>query len=635
MLLFQPKGGQTIVPRLGNLFNSQRKKFIVLSLVLVAATLLLFNPLSQCKFLNYDDNEYITDNSYVQSGLSWSSLVWAFTTTHVANWHPLTWLSYMLDYQLFKLNPAGYHFTNLLLHALNVVLVFFLLYYGTGFLWRSFTVAALFALHPLNVQSVAWVAERKNLLSTFFWLLAIAAYGYYALKPGVKRYLAVMTFFVFGLLSKPMVVTLPFVLLLLDYWPFGRIGTHTDQQAQWVIPRARWSRLCLEKAPLALLSIASSIITLIAQKSVEATKLNLVVPLDVRLKNALFAYAEYIFKTFWPAHLAVFYPLAFNPPPPWKLIVAGLMLLSISAWAFFNRERGYPVTGWFWYLGTLVPVIGFVQIGSQAIADRYVYIPLMGFLMFIVWAIADGSSKLQVPKYCLPAVGFCVLIALSIDTRHQLQYWHDSVSLWSHALEVTANNNITRVNLANALDQSGRPAEALVQYQVLARMNPGSTDAHYYYASSLLRNGRAEEAIIECKLALQSTQDPHSQALTHALLGRALAMAGKNPEARAEYVEAIRLDPQQSIAYLRLGLLEESEGNNDQAILDYTKSIQLAPSDVAYLHLGRILESQNRLQEALVVYQQSVKIYPTLEEAQQSVVSIERKLQNGQNLPSN
>ncbi len=636
MLLLQFKESHTTAPHFNGLFNSTQKKFVILSLVLVAATLLLFNPLSECKFLNYDDNDYITENTHVQSGLSWSNFRWAFAATDVANWHPLTWLSYMLDYQLFRLNPAGYHLTNLLLHGFNVALLFFVLYYGTGFLWRSFFVAALFAFHPLNVQSVAWVSERKNLLSTLFWLLAIAAYGWYVLKPGVKRYLGVATFFALGLMAKPMVVTLPFVLLLLDYWPFGRIGTHAGKQPKPVIPEAGWRRLLLEKVPLLALSVVSSAITLIAQKSLEATKLNQVISLDVRLKNALFSYAEYIFRTFWPVNLAVFYPLAFNPPPLWKLLVAGFMLLFVSALVLLNLERRYLLTGWLWYLGTLVPVIGLIQVGSQSVADRYVYIPLIGFFVFIIWGTADWFDKLQAPKYWLPAIGLCVLTVLAVDTRHQLQYWHDSVSLWSHASEVTASNNITEANLTNALEQSGRLAEALARYERVTRMEPGSTDAHYYYASSLLRNGRPEEAIIECNRALQLTDNPYSQSRIHALLGRAQAITGKNREARLEYVEAIRLDPQQSVAYLRLGMLEESEGNNNEAILNFTKSIQIAPSDVAFLHLGKNLENQNRLPEALAIYQQALKMYPALEEAQQGIISIQRKLlQNEKKLPSN
>lgn len=621
---------------INSLFDSKKNFFVLLSLILIAGTFLLFGPLSQCKFLNYDDNDYVSGNPHVQSGLNLRNLLWAFTTIDVANWHPLTWLSYMLDYQIFGLNPAGYHLTNLVLHALNVVLLFFVLYYGTGFLGRSFFVAALFALHPLNVQSVAWVAERKNVLSTLFWLLAIAAYGWYVTKPGWKRYLVVVILFALGLMAKPMVVTLPFVLLLLDYWPLGRIEMPIDLRRQTVAPKASWRRLVLEKAPLVLLSVASSVITLIAQKSVEATNLSRVLPPDVRLKNALFSYAEYLFKTFWPAHLAVFYPLSFNPPPLWKLMVAGFMLLLISAFALFHWKKRYLLTGWLWYLGTLLPVIGFIQIGAQSFADRYAYIPLMGIFVFVVWLAADWFSRLQIRGYYLAAIGLCVLVVLAIDTRHQLGYWHDSVSLWSHSSEVTATNSITETNLANALDQSGRSGEALAHYQMIARMDPESTDAHYYYASSLLRNGLPKEAIVECKRALLLANGPRAQTQVHALLGRAFALAGRNQDARAEYMEALRLDPQQSVAYLRLGMLEESEGNNDEAVLNFKKSIQIAPSDIAYLHLGKNLENQNRLQEALAVYQEAQKIYPALEEARQSVVSIQRRLlTNEKNLGSN
>src|SRR5205814_7841815 len=406
--------------------------------------------------------------------------------------------------------------------------------------------------------------------------------------PGFKRYSVVVTFFALGLMAKPMVVTLPFVLLLLDYWPFGRIGIHAGKPTKTVIPEAGWGCLLLEKTPLLALSVVSSVITLIAQKSLEATKLNQAIPLDVRLRNVLFSYADYLFKTFWPAHLAVFYPLAFTPL--WKLVMAGFTLLSISVFAIWYWKKRYLLTGWLWYLGTLVPVIGFIQIGAQAIADRYVYIPLIGFFVFIIWAIADWFGQLQVPKYLLPAIGFCVLTVLAMDTRQQMEYWHDSVSLWSRASEVTASNNITDANLTNALEQSGRSSEALARDERVARMQPESTDAHYYYASSLLRNGRPEEAIIECKRALQLTDNPHSQSRIRALLGRALAVTGKNQEARNQYIEAIRLDSQQYVAYLRLGMLEESEGNDDEAILDFTKSIEIAPSAIAFLRLGKNLE---------------------------------------------
>jgi len=628
MLLLQPNEGQAITLRFNSLFNSEQKKFVTLSLVLVAVTLFLFNPVNQCKFLNYDDNEYVTENAQVQSGLNWSSFVWAFTTTRVANWHPLTWLSYMLDYQLFKLNPAGYHLMNLVYHALAAVLLFLVLHRGTGHLGRSFCVALLFALHPLNVESVAWVSERKNVLSAIFWFLAIWAYGWYALRPSWKRYLLLTVCFAMGLMAKATVITLPCVLLLLDIWPLRRVKSFSYQPGKDLktglnYVSKNWTELVAEKMPLFLLCIFSAVMTIRALKGLSPT----IVPLGVRIENAIVAYVLYLYKAFLPRNLAVFYPIPSHYFPMWEVVACAALLLGITiAVLCLGRRQPYLLVGWLWFLGTLVPVIRIFQVDSVGMADRYAYISLIGIFFAVVWGIADWSDKLQVPKYCLPVAGFFVLIAFSVDARYQLRYWHDSVSLWSHDLEVTTNDYIAEANLTNALEQSGRSAEALPRYQILVRMNPGSADAHYYYAASLLRNGRTEEAIIECKRAVQLTEDPRSQAQIHALQGRALAVSGRNQEARVEYMEAIRLDPQQSVAYLRLGMLEESEGNSDEAILDFTKSIQIAPSELAYLYLARNLENQSRLREALTVYQQAVRNYPTLGEAQQGIISIQRKL---------
>src|SRR5579859_4801268 len=628
MLLLQPNEGQAITLRFNSLFNSEQKKFVTLSLVLVAVTLFLFNPVNQCKFLNYDDNEYVTENAQVQSGLNWSSFVWAFTTTRVANWHPLTWLSYMLDYQLFKLNPAGYHLMNLLYHALAAILLFLVLHRGTGHLGRSFCVALLFALHPLNVESVAWVSERKNVLSAIFWFLAIWAYGWYALRPSWKRYLLLTVCFAMGLMAKATVITLPCVLLLLDIWPLRRVKSFSYQPGKDLktglnYVSKNWTELVAEKMPLFLLCIFSAVMTIRALKGLSPT----IVPLGVRIENAIVAYVLYLYKAFLPRNLAVFYPIPSHYFPMWEVVACAALLLGITiAVLCLGRRQPYLLVGWLWFLGTLVPVIRIFQVDSVGMADRYAYISLIGIFFAVVWGIADWSDKLQVPKYCLPVAGFFVLIAFSVDARYQLRYWHDSVSLWSHDLEVTTNDYIAEANLTNALEQSGKSAEALPRYQILVRMNPGSADAHYYYAASLLRNGRTEEAIIECKRAVQLTEDPRSQAQIHALQGRALAVSGRNQEARVEYMEAIRLDPQQSVAYLRLGMLEESEGNSDEAILDFTKSIQIAPSELAYLYLARNLENQSRLREALTVYQQAVRNYPTLGEAQQGIISIQRKL---------
>jgi len=635
MLLFQSKETQTTAP---HLFNSQQKKFIVFSLALVAVTLLVFNPASQYKFLNYDDDQYVTEDIQLQSGLSGSNFVWAFTAIRVVNWHPLTLLSYMLDYQLFRLNPAGYHFMNVVYHILCAVLLFFVLHRGTGHLERSFCVAVVFALHPLNVESVAWISERKNMLSTMFLLLAIWAYGCYALRPSWKRYSLLAACFASGLMAKAMVITLPFALLLLDIWPLCRVKSFSyqpgeDLKTELKFVRKSWPELVSEKIPLFLLSAASAVITIRALAGLPKSPF----PFGLRIENAIVAYVLYLYKMLLPHRLTVFYPIPTHYFPIWVVAACAIIVLGITITVLYLwRRQPYFLVGWLWFLGTLVPVTGIVHAGDQAMADRYAYVPLLGIFVAVIWGIADWSHKLQIPKYYLPAAGFFVLIALSVDTRHQLQYWHDSVSLWSHASEVTATNNITEVNLANALEQAGRSAEALVHYQIVARVNPRSADAHYYYASSLLRNGRPEEGIVECRRAAQLAKDPRSQALAHALLGWALAVSGRNQEARVEYVEAIRLDPQQSVAYLRLGMLEESERNSDEAIMDFTKSIQIAPSELAYLYLARNLENQSRLREALIVYQQAARNYPTLAEAQQGIISIERKLfQDKKNLRSN
>ena len=365
----------------GTLFATVRKRKFLVSLLLVAVTLLVYAPLKENKFINYDDPGYVTSNVRVQRGLNTKNLVWAFKTTLLANWHPLTWIFYQLDCQLFGLNPAGHHLTSLLLHVFNVVVLFLLLHRGTGALWRSALVAALFALHPLNVESVAWVAELKNVLSTLFWLLTLWAYGWYTLNPNWKRYLAVVVWFALGLMSKPMLVTLPFVLLLLDYWPLQRmrlgLSQNTNTQSKGVVP------LVLEKIPLMLLSVASSVITVLAQRSGGALVSASLVPLRARISNALFAYADYIVKMFWPQNLAVFYPMRPYGYPWWQLALAALLIAVITAIVLKARSRRYLLVCWCWYLGTLVPVIGLVQAGRQSMADRYVYIPLIAIFFMI------------------------------------------------------------------------------------------------------------------------------------------------------------------------------------------------------------------------------------------------------------
>jgi hypothetical protein len=376
--------------RSAGLFSSSAKQNFVICLLLVVATLALYNRISQNAFVNFDDDLYIVENPHVQAGLHWETVKWAFTTYDLANWHPLTWLSHVLDYQLFGLNPAGHHYTNLLLHAANVVLLFLLLQSATGFTWRSLMVAALFALHPVNVESVAWAAERKNVLSMFFLLLALLSYEKYVRNSGIKRYFYVMLLFSCGLMSKPQVITFPFLLLLWDYWPLGRTpSTYVSLSPTTLpgpaLPARSYSWLFWEKVPFFFPSTISAIVTVQAQKAGRAIRSTADYSLPVRMENAIVAYARYVGKCFWPSRLAPMYPLSADSVPLWPLVAAALFLIRITTLVITLRRRRYFIVGWFWFLGTLVPMIGLLQFGAQSMADRYAYLPFVGLFLMIVW----------------------------------------------------------------------------------------------------------------------------------------------------------------------------------------------------------------------------------------------------------
>src|SRR5580700_1852215 len=420
-----------------------------LAVSLALATLAVYHSVGSHPFIDYDDHDYVTNNSHVKAGLTWDTFTWAWTSTQASNWHPVTWLSHAADCELHGLNPSGHHWTNLLLHTLNVALVFLLLERVTGARWRSLFAAALFALHPLNVESVAWIAERKNVLSTLFFLSALGAYGWYAAKPGVKRYLVVAAFFALGLAAKPMVITLPFVFLLMDFWPLQRVqgwGPATASRARagkrkqatedeaiaspLGLPSRPVSRLLLEKLPLFIFLFASAIITVIAQRSSAIRSLSKI-PMDERLENALYSYALYIWKAFWPTRLALFYPHPTDTLTGWQLGLAFLFLFSVTALVWNQRSvRPYLVTGWLWYLGTLVPVIGIVQVGDQAMADRYAYIPLIGIFVMVVWGIGDWADGRNVNVGLRWAASVAVLAALSFLTWRQIGYWRSDIDVW-------------------------------------------------------------------------------------------------------------------------------------------------------------------------------------------------------------
>ena len=583
-------------------------------LLLVVATLALYNPVNRHPFVNYDDDRYITENLHVHNGLTWRTITWAFTATEQGNWHPLTWLSHALDYQLFHQNPAGHHFTSLLIHAANAVLLFLFLMYATRRLGPSLFVAALFALHPINVESVAWVAERKNVLCTFFFFATLIAYCWYARQPDWRRYLVFAGLFLLGLMSKPMVITLPFVLLLLDYWPLGRIrGGHADATA------APLSKLVVEKLPLIALSAASAVITVQAQRAGGAMRSTAQFSLAVRLENAVMAYAMYLWKMIWPSHLSPIYPHPGDSLAGWQVGTSALVLLAVTAVALKFRARRYLLTGWLWFLGTLVPVIGLVQVGDQAMADRYAYIPLVGIFIMIAWGIADlaDSKQIGLVVRVIPAV--CVLLALSFATNRQLGYWSSNYDLWTHALAVTGRNFIAQDNLGGALLSLGKTDEAYLHFQAAAEINPLDPMSRSNLGAYLQEHGHMAEAIEKYNRVITLTSDPGLLAATYANLGAAYRKLGEDEKARTSYDQALRLNPNQYNAYLGLGELLEKQSRLDDAISNYSKAVELRPTDTGFLLLGRALERTGRRSEALAAYQTALKLSPEMPEAQHAV----------------
>ena len=488
----------------------QRLTF-ALAFLLVGATVALYSPVNHHPFINYDDDGYVTDNVHVRTGLSGDTIAWAFTTYDEANWHPLTWLSHALDYQLFELDPAGHHDVNLLLHALNVALLFWVLWRATGYPGRSLMVAALFALHPINVESVAWIAERKNLLSMFFFLLALGAYQWYARSPRLQRYLVVMLLFACGLMSKPQVITFPCVLLLWDYWPLRRMFSGRESVSEMVpapaFPAKSFSWLLLEKLPLFAMCVASAVVTVKAQYAGGAMSGSMNwFPFSVRLGNAVESYVRYIGKVLWPSHLALMYP---HPRTLdwWAVSAALVLLLAVTGLVVASRRHRYLLVGWLWFLGTLVPMIGVVHVGSQAMADRYAYLPLIGLFLILCWGVADWAQYQQLSLAWPIAASAGVLLALSITTHRQIGYWKDNLTLWAHSVQVTTNNYEAEDNLARTLMDRGKIAEALPHLRAAEAIVPTDAMTHLYLGFNQQQSGDLRGAIEQYKQVLSLTQD--------------------------------------------------------------------------------------------------------------------------------
>ena len=594
------------------LFQSRQSLNLILSLLLAVATLTLYNPANSHPFVNYDDDRYITGNAHVRGGLSLSTVSWAFTSIEQSNWHPLTWLSHALDCQMFHLNPAGHHFTSILLHALNAVLLFLLLARATGNVGPSLFVAALFALHPINVESVAWIAERKNVLCTLFSFLALWAYGWYTLKPGALRYLAVASLFAAALMSKPMAVTLPCALLLLDYWPLGRVrGGYSPVLKTVPVP---FSRLVLEKLPLLALSAASAIITMYAQRAGGAMRSTLQFTLGVRVQNAVFAYAMYLWKALWPAHLAPLYPHPGDSLRAWQLAVAAAVLTAITLMVVRFRERRYLVTGWLWFLGTLVPVLGLVQVGDQAMADRYAYVPLLGIFVMVAWGAADLAAGFRA-RAVIVAPAIFVAGVLAFATHTQISYWGSNYRLWSHAVAVTDRNFIAQDNLGGALILEGKEDEAFQHFQLASAINPKDPMSHFNLGAYLQNHDRLQDAIAQYQTSIGLTSDAGLLASAHANLGSAYRELADDTRARESFEQALQYNPAQFNAYFGLGMLEEKQGRLPEAINDYSRSIELQPTADACVRLGHALAAAGRIAEAREAYSEALQINPGMPEA--------------------
>jgi tetratricopeptide (TPR) repeat protein len=598
----------------------------VFSLLLFAAVLASYSSIIHNQFLDYDDNEYITNNAHVKAGLTWANVQWAFSTSEEANWHPLTWLSHELDSELFGLNPVGHHVVNVLLHTVNAVLLFLLLQSATGFRWRSLMVAALFALHPINVESVAWAAERKNVLSMLFFLLALYAYGRYARRPGLGRYIAVAGFFVLSLLAKPQAITFPFLLLLWDYWPLDRIGARDMPTQAGNAPRLPIARLLLEKLPLLFLSAASAVITMEAQKAGGAVKDLARFSLPLRLETTVISYARYLGKTFWPTKLVLPYPHPLKLYPAWQVGAAVVLLLLITAVVLRARDKRYLAVGWFWFLGSLVPMIGLVQVGEQAMADRYAYIPFLGLFLMTVWLIADWTAAWnrtrQIPARWLAIPAVCCLLALASLTYRQVGYLHDTEALWRRALALTQDNYIAQGALAGVLHKQGKTEEAIEHIRAALAIRPDDWPANLILAAYEQSQGDTAAATARYQMVALRASKPSQRAAAYNDLGTAYRQTGDLLRAKEAFEQSLRLVPSQPMLMVTLGLIAQKNGDLPEAVRQYSSAFELQHSDVRALLLAQALRLEGRVDEANAMSRRAARASGNLAEAQKTVDSL-------------
>ena len=596
--------------------TKEKRGTLLICAALAAVTLAAFEPIGNNGFVDFDDDKYVTDNPWVQMGLNADSFTWAFTSFHTGNWHPLTWISHIIDCSIFDLKPAGHHLVSLGFHIACVVLLFLILNKMTGALWRSVFVAAVFGVHPLAVESVAWVAERKDVLCTFFIFLTILAYLNWTRKRGVRRYAAVVVLFAAALLSKPMAVTLPFVLILLDFWPMGRFGAEEGFR--------RFREAIFEKLPLFAMSAASCVITYIAQGQKQAVTGIAILPLDIRITNALASYILYIGKIFYPSSLAVLYPFDMKGPALWEWAGCLALLLAITAVVILCRKgRGFLPMGWFWYLGTLVPVIGLVQVGVQGMADRYTYLPRIGIYIIVVWLVGDLVVRFRLPKVVVAAAATVVLAVLVLITRTQTGYWTDSLSLAKHAIAVTKNNYVMQNNYGIYLASAGQVDDGITHIKQALEINPKYVDAYVNLASALRKKGQKAQAIEEYEKALK--MDPNN-AVANNNYGVSLAETGKVDEAMEHFRAALDAQPYYFNALNNLYVTGVKSGKSEVLLKVFLDLEKKAPANAELFYRGGLVYGrQGNKEKSIEQLEMALKI-ATRQSKKELVIKIKEQL---------
>ncbi len=610
---------------------STKKRLLIISLLLIIAAFTAFWQVTHSDFITLDDTAYVTENTHVQDGLTVEGILWAFTTGHAGYWHPLTWISHMVDVQLFGLQPGWHHLTNLLFHLASTLLLFFGLHRMTKALWQSAFVAALFALHPLHVESVAWVAERKDVLSTFFWMLTMGMYVSYVARPGLTRYLTLLLCFALGLMAKPMLVTLPFVLLLLDYWPLQRLEQKKPPQEVRkslskdkttlpvkapVQPVDHWPSirpLLIEKIPLFALTVLFSIVTYFAQRHGGAVASLEVLTPGARIANAFVSYIAYVVKMLWPTNLAVFYP---HPRwwPLWQVLGSVVLLIAITVLAIRGaKKRPYAAVGWLWYVGTLVPVIGVVQVGAQALADRFTYIPLVGLFIIVAWAVPELLKKWPYRKEALIALSALCLVCLFLVTWRQVGYWRNSIALYDHAVEVADGNTLIHDSRGAAYTNLGKYTQAIADFNKAIEINPRLAEAYDNRGVAYRLFGDYAQAIADLNKAIELNprygEAYYDRGVTYGSLGN-------RERAIDDFNKAIELNPRYGEAYNNRGVAYGSLGNRERAIDDFNKAIELNPRyGEAYNNRGVAYGLFGNYAQAIADFNKAIELNPRYGEA--------------------